>query len=85
MDRDALLRERIDTDEVIGCSGRRPRACMTCAHANGEPPWADGPLKSYCVAFPREDGLRKPPEVYYEGADCAMYVEDPNTEGEAWR
>ncbi len=81
MDKDRALHERINTDEILGCSGRKPTACMTCAHANGEPPWADTPLKSYCTAFPREGGRRKPPEVYYEGADCAEYVRDPNAEG----
>ena len=74
----ALLDARINGDAPIGFSGRRPRACMTCARANGEPPWADSPLKSYCTAFPREAGRRKPPDVYYEGADCALYVEDLN-------
>lgn len=78
MDKEAVLDARINTDGPIGCSGRRPRACMTCAMANGQPPWADSPLKSYCIAFPREGGSTKPPEVYYEGADCARYVEDRN-------
>lgn len=74
----AEIRIRGDDEEIIGCSGRKPTACMTCAMANGEPPWEDSPLKSYCIAFPRSEGARKPPDVYYEGADCEMYVEDRN-------
>ena len=77
-DKRRLLDERIQGDERMGFSGRKPRACMTCALANGEPPWADSPLKSYCLAYPRDGGMQKPPEVYYEGADCEMYVEDGN-------
>lgn len=53
--------------------GKKPRLCMTCANSNGKPPWADSPMKSYCMAYPREDGMRKPPEVYYEGGDCDFY------------
>ena len=65
-------------EQDFACIGRKPRACMTCALANGEPPWADSPLKSYCIAYPRELGEQKPPDVYYEGADCSEYVEDRN-------
>lgn len=50
-----------------------PATCMTCLNANGEPPWADSPMKSYCLAFPREDGARKPPSVYYDGGPCEFY------------
>ena len=74
----AHMRTHGEDDEVIGWSGRKPKACMTCAMAHGEPPWADNPLKSYCIAFPREMGMRKPPDVYYDGADCLRYVEDRN-------
>ena len=53
--------------------GRKPRWCMSCAYADGEPPWADSPLKSYCVMYARGDGRQKPPEVYYDGAECEFY------------
>lgn len=60
------------TDD-FGCTGKNPAMCMTCLNANGEPPWADSPMKSYCLAFPREDGARKPPSVYYDGGPCEFY------------
>lgn len=57
----------------LGYKTANPVACMTCLNSMGEPPWADSPNKSYCVAFPREEGRRKPPEVYYDGSDCPMH------------
>ena len=60
-------------DEDFGCIGIDPRHCMDCVNANGEPPWADSPLKSYCLAFPREEGARKPPSVYYDGGPCEFH------------
>lgn len=68
-----ILDARINDESPMGCSGRKPEWCMTCDYSNGEPPWADSPLKSYCVMFPREEGLRKPASVYYEGAECEFY------------
>lgn len=59
---------------TFGVSGRRPLACMGCANAHGPKPWADMPTKSYCVAYPREEGARKPADVYYEGAGCRFRV-----------
>lgn len=47
-----------------------PVACQTCVNSQGEPPFGNGPMKSYCVAFKREDGRRKPPSVYYGGGPC---------------
>ena len=69
----AKLRIEGGDGEVIGCTGRNPRWCMTCAYSNGEPPWADSPLKSYCVMYPREEGRQKPSAVYYDGAECEFY------------
>ena len=60
-------------DQTFVGMGRNPEKCMTCMNANGEPPWEDSPIKSYCIAYPRELGMRKPPSVYYEGADCEFY------------
>ena len=60
-------------DGPFGVSGIDPRQCMSCLNADGLPPWADSPLKSYCVAYPREEGRRKPAAVYYEGADCPLH------------
>lgn len=46
------------------------KACQTCALANGEPPFENGPMKGYCIAYSRADGRRKPAPVMYDGADC---------------
>lgn len=59
--------------EPLGFKTANPVLCMTCLNANGEPPWADRPTKSYCLAFPREEGERKPPSVYYDGGPCEFY------------
>lgn len=61
------------TDERLSFKQANPVMCMTCLNANGEPPWADKPTKSYCLAYRREDGDRKPPSVYYDGGPCAFY------------
>ncbi len=60
-------------NQNFGCKQANPVMCMTCKNANGQPPWADSPRKSYCIAFPREEGLRKPQDVYYDGAECQFY------------
>ena len=60
-------------NQNFACLGINPEKCMSCVNANGEPPWADKPTKSYCLAYPREEGARKPPAVYYDGADCEFY------------
>lgn len=58
---------------LLGVVAANPERCYTCVNSLGEPPWADKPTKSYCLAYPREEGLRKPPDVYYNGADCPFY------------
>lgn len=57
----------------FACLGINPAMCMSCLNANGEPPWEDKPTKSYCLAFRREDGMRKPPSVYYDGGPCQFH------------
>lgn len=54
---------------------KRPtcEACQTCALANGEPPFENGALKGYCIAYSRADGRRKPAAVMYDGAPCAYH------------
>ena len=56
-----------------------PLMCQTCSNAQGEPPWEDGPRKTYCKAFRRSEGIRKPSSVYYGGGPCIEY--DPIIEG----
>lgn len=63
-------RARIDADEPVGCSGINPAQCYGCLNASGEPPFADGPNKRYCLAFSRSEGMPKPPGVYYDGLPC---------------
>lgn len=71
------LREGSNITEDFGCIGIRPEACVTCMYANGEPPWEDSPLKSYCIAYPRSGGVQKPSSVYYGGGECEFYMEQP--------
>ena len=60
----------LERAEDFACKGINPKACKTCALANGKPPFADGWQKRYCAFFTRESGMRKPNAVYYDGADC---------------
>lgn len=60
-------------NQGFACLGINPAQCMDCLNANGEPPWADRPTKSYCLAYPREEGERKPPSVYYDGGPCRFH------------
>lgn len=61
-------------EEGWGCATVNPKACRTCALRFGEPPYADSPEKSNCVAYPYESGRMKPDAVYFGGKDCAYYV-----------
>ena len=63
-------------DESWGCRTINPAFCQTCAFSHGEPPFADLPDKSYCEIYTRENSTGKPPEVYYEGAECEFYIKD---------
>lgn len=63
-------------DEKIGCRGINPKQCRSCRFAHGEPPFADGPEKAYCMIYSREEGEAKPPEVYYDGQKCEFYHKD---------
>lgn len=65
-----ILDARINTDEPAGCTGINPAQCYGCLNSNGEPPFADGPQKRYCLAFARSEGMPKPPGVYYDGLPC---------------
>lgn len=60
-----------------GIGALRPtcEACQTCALAHGEPPFEDGPLKGYCIAYSRASGRRKPGPVMYDGAPCGLRQE----------
>lgn len=60
----------------FGCLNRNPRKCRTCANSHGPAPWANGPDKSYCLAYERKLGNMKPDSVYFEGGDCPFYVKD---------
>jgi len=59
-----------------GCKPINPEYCKTCAYSKGEPPFADTPEKRYCMIFTRESGIRKPNDVYYDGAYCSAYEEE---------
>lgn len=59
-----------------GCKPINPKYCETCIFAYGNPPFADLPQKRYCMIYTRENGARKPNEVYYDGKTCEFYEED---------
>lgn len=74
----AAERQRVPNpgrDDPLGCLGRNPRRCRTCANARGPAPWEDSPDKSYCMAYERRLGDAKPDAVYFDGADCPFHVE----------
>lgn len=65
-------------NEIWGCKPINPKWCMSCRFSHGKPPFEDSPLKSYCMIYSRENHEHKPPEVYYEGAECEYYTKDNN-------
>lgn len=64
-------------EPFVGWVKRKKAVCHTCKHRNGKPPFADGPLKAYCIKYPREGGYPKPTNVVFFGADCTFYEFDP--------
>ncbi len=62
-----------DKDVVFGCNAINPKHCKTCAFSHGEPPFADLPEKAYCMVYARENGISKPNDVYFDGAECEFY------------
>lgn len=60
----------------FGCLEKNPRKCRTCVNSHGPAPWANGPDKSYCLAYERKLGNMKPDSVYFEGGDCPFYVKE---------
>lgn len=56
-----------------GCRGINPVYCKTCMFSRGVPPFADAPEKAYCMIYERDKTSGKPPDVYYEGAECEYY------------
>lgn len=66
----------LQTNEGFGCKPINPLFCKTCIFAHGDPPFADIPEKSYCRIFTRESGKQKPPDVYYNGAECEYYEQE---------
>lgn len=59
--------------EIFGCRPINPKHCKTCLFSQGKPPFEDGPEKIYCRIYSRDEGEQKPPEVYYEGAECEYH------------
>lgn len=66
-------KSNLQTSENFGCKPINPKMCKTCRFAHGKPPFEDAPEKRYCMIFSRDDGEQKPPDVYYEGAECEYY------------
>jgi hypothetical protein len=63
----------LQSSEVFGGKPINPHWCKTCMFARGAPPWADTPEKAYCKIFERDTGQQKPPDVYFDGAQCEYY------------
>jgi hypothetical protein len=72
LDKEKSFIDRMEDEALLG-SPPNPKACLSCMFAHGEAPWADSPLKSNCMIFERDEGKDKPPEVYFDGADCEYY------------
>lgn len=69
-------KSNLHTDEVFGCGKINPKFCQTCRFSRGKPPFEDAPEKAYCMIYSRDEGETKPPEVYYDGAECEFYHKD---------
>lgn len=69
-------KSNLQQNDVFGCKAINPKKCKTCRFSHGDPPFEDAPEKMYCMIFSRDEGEQKPPEVYYEGADCDYYKKD---------
>ena len=69
-------KSNLQQNEVGGYKPINPKKCKTCRFSHGDPPFEDAPEKIHCMIFSREEGEQKPPEVYYEGADCEYYEKD---------
>ena len=65
-------------NEVWGCAKINPKQCRSCHFSHGKPPFEDAPEKVHCMIYSYDDGVgeSKPPEVYYDGADCEFYEKD---------
>lgn len=59
--------------EEIESRGINPKYCKTCRFSHGQPPFEDLPEKAYCMIYSKDEGEAKPPNVYYEGAECEYY------------
>lgn len=59
--------------ESGGFKSCNPVACRTCRFSHGDSPFENAPEKSYCMIYSRENGEQKPPDVYYDGAECEYY------------
>lgn len=57
-------------------ANNRCKFCKSCIFSHGKPPFADLPEKAYCVIYPKENGRAKPPDVYYNGAECEYYEQE---------
>ena len=64
----------IENKEIFGA--RHPNnnmKCKTCIFSKGTEPFENGWKKASCIIYPNPQ--TKPPNVYYNGAECEYYVE----------
>ncbi len=62
--------------DVLASRKINPAFCKSCVFSHGKPPFADMPEKAYCEIYNRETTTGKPPDVYYEGAECEFYIKE---------
>lgn len=69
-------KSNLEQAEMFACKEINPKQCKTCVFSHGAPPFEDLPTKAYCVIYSRENGLRKPDSVYFNGGACEYYQKD---------
>lgn len=72
----AKKKSNLQNNDTFGCKPINPAYCKTCIFAHGNPPFEDLPEKSYCRIYTRAKNIQKPPDVYYEGAECEYYEKE---------
>jgi len=69
---DKSFLDRREGETMLGVFATN-EACQTCFFAHGEAPWADTPMKDFCMIYEKADGVGKPDDVAMHGAECDYY------------
>jgi len=68
-----MKKDNLSEELHFGVTRSTCKACQSCKHAFGLPPFEDSPDKSNCEMFPFDEGENKPASVMYDGGECAYY------------